>query len=249
MFAFLPLTSFNPSQALPLLHVTPSPTSTRPASSSSGPSPWKRVAGRMCATTSCANESCQMEGAWRNAAPTYAFCRAASACRTPPWWWPTCSRTPTTASCWRPSTACQSWPRSTQSSMCHLMWPPIRQVSCATSVKTVETWFMFWPITASPCVLHSAQQVSCFSPRIQTCSELPNRNHDSFVFLLCCDWISEFNNKDTRWSNYHSIFAENNTCPLCTILAVSEATLHGGNLLSLVVFASRFVVEKSSLVL
>lgn len=150
--------SFHRSQALLLLHVTPSPTSMRPASSWSGPSPWRREAGRTCATTSCAVESCRMGGAWRSAAPTFVFCRAMSACQTPPWWWPTCSHTPTTASYWRPSTGCRSWPKTTPSSMCRWMWRPIRQVCCAGSFTTVHTCFSL-PIRASQRMFHYSESL------------------------------------------------------------------------------------------
>lgn len=139
----------------------PSPMSMRQASSWSGPSPWKQAAGRMCATTSCADEFFQTEGAWKNAAPTCASCRAASAWQTPQWWWPTCSHTLTTASCWRLSTGCQSWPKTMQSSMCHSMWRPIRQVGCARSVTNINTFFLL-AIPASTWFVQSAPQLAWF---------------------------------------------------------------------------------------
>lgn len=212
VFHFLFLTSFQLSQALPLLLVTPSPMSMRPASFWSGPSPWKQVAERMCGTTSCADGSCQMEGAWKNVAPMYVFCHAVLACQTPRWWWPTCSHTPTTVSCWRLSTGFPSWPKTMQSSMCHLMWQPIRQVCCTRSVNNCQ-YLIFFPITTPPT-----------PPSFQSWSEFPNRYNHHFVVTLfsplsslpqtnlCVRFlaqISGFDNKDTRWSNYHSICPTN----------------------------------------
>lgn len=112
------------------------PTSMKPVSFWSGPFQWRRVAGKTSATTSCADMFYQTVEDWRSAAPTCGFCLAGLASRTPRWWWLTSSRTPTTASCWRLSMGCLSWPKTMQSSMWHLMWQPIRQVCCTSFLIT-----------------------------------------------------------------------------------------------------------------
>lgn len=119
------------SQAHLLHHAMPFPTSMKPVSFWNGPFPRRQAAERMCATISYADRFCRIVGGWRSVAQTYAFCHAESACQTPQWWLLTCSRTPTTASFWRPSTGCQSWPKTMLSSTWHLTSPPIRQVCCA----------------------------------------------------------------------------------------------------------------------
>lgn len=236
VFHFLFLTSFQLSQALPLLLVTPSPMSMRPASFWSGPSPWKQVAERMCGTTSCADGSCQMEGAWKNVAPMYVFCHAVLACQTPRWWWPTCSHTPTTVSCWRLSTGFQSWPKTMQSSMCHLMWQPIRQVCCTRSVINCQYLIFFQSQPPPP--------LQVFNPGLNFPTDIITIL--SWLFSLHYRVCHRPTYVSDSWHKYLGLITKTpddqiitvfvqQICrcinfPSCTIPAVNEGTWHSGKL-------------------
>lgn len=262
---FLFLTPFHLSQALLLHHVMPSPMSMKQASSWSGLFPWRQVAGRMCVTTSCADGSCQTEGAWKNAAPAYVFYHDVSACQTLRWWWPTCSHTPTTASCWRLSTGCLSWPKITRSSMWHLMWQPIRQVCWARSVTTINAWFL--PITAPSLAFQSVPQLyHFFSSSILTYSEFPYRNHYHFVMTLFSFLLIETAADTTCASDSGreylglitktpddqiiTVFVQQICCYInlhaCTIPAVNERTIAQRKAFFVFTFASRYVIEKAA---